>query len=200
MLIGTDLFGQRTGARSLPGLSSWPEVISAGQELELIERIDATELAPFRFQGWLGKRQTRSYGWTYDFDTGRFARGEPLPRWLADLRDEIAPVAGLPADDLVQALLIRYDPGAGIGWHRDRPVFEHVVGLSLGNAATLRFRRRAARGFERFSLEAPSRSLYRLSGEARRDWEHSIADMTIPRRSITFRTLERIGRLKRNEY
>jgi DNA oxidative demethylase len=135
----------------------------------------------------LGKRQTRSYGWTYDFDTGRFAKGEPMPAWLADVRDEVAERVGLLPDELAQALLIRYDPGAGIGWHRDRPIFEHVVGLSLGNPATLRFR--TARGFERFSLEAEPRSIYRLSGEARRDWEHSIAEMDVPRRSITFRTL-----------
>jgi alkylated DNA repair dioxygenase AlkB len=49
-------------------------------------------------------------------------------------------------DDLVQALLIRYDPGASIGWHRDRPVFEHVVGISLGADARLRLRRRTWRG------------------------------------------------------
>jgi hypothetical protein len=49
--------------------------------------------------------------------------------------------AGLEAGALVQAPLIRYDRGAGIGWHKDRPVFEHVVGISLGNPATMRFRR-----------------------------------------------------------
>jgi DNA oxidative demethylase len=40
--------------------------------------------------------------------------------------------SGLQPGELVQPLLIRYDPGAGIGWHRDRPVFEHVLGISLG--------------------------------------------------------------------
>jgi alkylated DNA repair protein (DNA oxidative demethylase) len=49
---------------------------------------------------------------------------------------------------LVQALLIRYDPGAGIGWHRDRPLFEHVVGISLGAPATMRFRRRRPAHFQ----------------------------------------------------
>ena len=45
----------------------------------------------------------------------------------------------LQPDELVQALPIRYDPGAWIGWHRDRPVFEHVLGISLGAPATMRF-------------------------------------------------------------
>src|SRR3546814_18301662 len=75
--------------------------------------------------------------------------------------------AGLSADDLVQVLLTRYDPGAGIGWHRDRPVFEHVVGISLGQSATLRFRRRTATGFERASALLAPRSIYHLTGGAR---------------------------------
>src|ERR1700750_1443858 len=96
--------------------------------------------------------------------------------------------------DLVQALLIRYDVGAGIGWHRDRPVFEHVIGISLGSPATLRFRRRRPGGFDRASLPFAPRSMYHLSGEARHDWEHSIPEMAATRWSITFRSLSEKGR------
>jgi DNA oxidative demethylase len=141
------------------------------------------------FQGWLGKRLTRSFGYEYDFDNRRFDPGDPLPDWLLDLRSTLARYCAIPADQLVQALLIRYDISAGIGWHLDRPVFKHVVGLSLGNVATLRFRRRTTTGFQRFNLNMSPCSLYRLSGEARYDWEHSIAEMSMPRWSITFRTL-----------
>ena len=92
------------------------------------------------------------------------------------------------------SLLARYDPGAGIGWHRDRDVFEEVVGISLGTPATLRFRRRTASGFRRASFEVAPRSAYLLSGEARHDWEHSIAPGDALRFSITFRTLSEKGR------
>ncbi|WP_368389816.1 alpha-ketoglutarate-dependent dioxygenase AlkB [Sphingobium sp. AS12] len=88
-----------------------------------------------------------------------------MPEWLDDLRARAARFAGLHPDDLVQALLIRYDPGAGIGWHKDRPVFEHVVGISLGHEATLRLRRRTALGFERAKAKLMSGSIYHLSGE-----------------------------------
>jgi alkylated DNA repair protein (DNA oxidative demethylase) len=91
-------------------------------------------------------------------------------------------------------LLIRYDPGAGIGWHRDRPVFEHVIGVSLGAPATMRFRRRKPGGFDRASAGLSPRSIYHLSGEARYQWEHSIAEMTVTRWSITFRSLSEEGR------
>lgn len=92
-------------------------------------------------------------------------------------------------NELVHALLIQYDPGAGIGWHKDKPVFEHVIGISLGNSATMRFRRRREKGFDRFTVPLAPRSIYHLSGEVRHEWEHSIAPMEVPRWSITFRSL-----------
>ena len=93
-------------------------------------------------------------------------------------------------------LLTRYDPGAGIGWHRDRPVFEHVIGISLGAPAVLRFRRRDGARFDRASLPLPPRSIYHLSGPARHEWEHSIVPIDAPRWSVTFRSLSDKGRLK----
>jgi DNA oxidative demethylase len=178
----------------VPGLAMRTDVITAGEEAALIARIDDTSLSPFRFQQWTGKRLTCSYGWSYDFESGTFAPTEPMPDWLGEMKAKAALFAGFAPDDLVQALLIRYDPGAGIGWHKDRPVFEHVVGISLGNDATLRLRRRGERGFERAKAELAPRSIYHLSGEVRHEWEHSIAPMDQPRWSITFRSLSEKGR------
>jgi alkylated DNA repair dioxygenase AlkB len=175
----------------VPGFRLAEGIITPAEETALIAHIDASGLAPFRFQGWLGKRLTHSFGWRYDFDTARFAETEPLPGWLLPLRAKAADFAGMAAGDFVHALLIRYDPGAGIGWHRDRPVFDQVVGVSLGAPAVMRFRRRTERGFDRRSLPLPPRSAYLLSGEARREWEHSIAPMDLARWSVTFRTLRR---------
>ena len=179
-----DLFGTPL----LPGLEYREALLDRDEEAALIARIDEQDLAPFQFQGWLGKRLTKSFGWHYDFDTSRFGETEPLPDWLLPIRQRAAAFAKLPKDALVQALLIRYDPGAGIGWHRDRPVFEHVVGISLGVPATMRFRRRKAGGFDRAAVPLAPRSVYYLSGEARHDWEHSIAEMEVTRWSITFRS------------
>jgi len=139
-----------------------------------------------------------SYGWRYDFDDASFAPAEPIPDWLSPLRERAARFAGLDPDELVQALLIRYDPGAGIGWHRDRPAFEHVVGVSLGAPATMRFRRRKPGGFDRASALLERLSIYHLTGEARHEWEHSIADMAVTRWSITFRSLSEEGRRSRD--
>lgn len=180
-----DLFG----APLLPGLSTVADMITAEEETALIAAIDATELTPFRFQGWEGKRLTFSFGWNYDFDTQQVARAEPIPGWLLPIRSRMAVFAGVDAGSLIQALLIRYDPGAGIGWHRDRPIYEHVVGLSLGTLADMRFRRRRpGGGFDRFTVPLDPRGAYHLNGEARHEWEHSIVELDRPRWSITFRT------------
>ena len=178
----------------LPGLAQANAAVSESEEQALIASIDTVELSPFRFHGWLGKRLTASFGWQYDYESAGFGPAEPMPDWLLPLRERAAQFAGVSFGDLMQVSLIRYDPGAGIGWHRDRPVFGHVIGISLGAPATMRFRRRRPGGFDRFAAELARRSIYHLDGEARHLWEHSIAPMTTTRWSITFRSLSEKGR------
>lgn len=187
-----DLFGEAL----LPGLDYRPDFVGAGQERALIGHLKAIELSPFRFHGWTGKRKTRSFGWSYDFDDLSFAPAEPLPDWLQPLRDQAAALMTVEVDEIVHALIARYDPGAGIGWHRDRPVFDTVVGVSLGAPAVVRFRQRTDSGFRRVQLPVEPRSAYLISGDARHEWEHSIAPGEELRFSITFRTLSQLGRRK----
>jgi alkylated DNA repair dioxygenase AlkB len=178
----------------LTGLRYQEGMIDESEEREVIEQVEQLELAPFRFHGWLGNRRTRSFGWRYDFDDASFAPTDPIPQWLRSVQARAAAFAGLPLNELVHVLIARYDPGAGIGWHRDRDVFDQVIGLSLNAHATLRFRRRIGHGFERANLPVQRRSAYVLSGEARHDWEHSISPGQTLRFSITFRTLSDKGR------
>jgi alkylated DNA repair dioxygenase AlkB len=178
----------------IAGLRYAEDLIDAHEERALISELTAADLSPFRFHGWLGNRKTQSFGWRYDFEDASFAPTEPIPDWLQPLREMAAAFAGLQPGDFVHVLLARYDPGAGIGWHRDRDVFEKVVGVSLGAPATLRFRRRTPSGFQRANLEVMPRSAYLLAGAARHDWEHSIPPGQSLRFSITFRTLSDKGR------
>jgi len=178
----------------IAGLRYAEAVISIAEEHALVDRLTPIDLAPFRFHGWLGNRRTQSFGWRYDFDDASFNPAEPIPDWLEPLRARAASFAGMHADDFVHVLVARYDPGAGIGWHRDRDVFDEVVGISLGTPATLRFRQRTNSGFRRAKLEVLPRSAYLLAGEARHDWEHSIVPGDQLRFSITFRALSAKGR------
>jgi len=173
----------------LAGLATGRDIVTPAEEKTLTAAIDAAGLSPFRYQGWTGKRLTVAFGWAYDFETGRMVPADPLPAWLLPFRDRAAWFAGLPAEALAQALLIRYDPGAGIGWHVDRPVFGHVVGISLGALATMRFPRRRGGAFLRANVPLEPRGAYHLSGEVRHAWEHSIAEMDRTRWSVTFRSL-----------
>ena len=178
----------------IAGLRHKEDLISEDEERVLVGQLAEADLSPFQFHGWLGNRKTRSFGWRYDFEDSSFAPTEPIPEWLQPLREKAAEFARIQPADFVHVLLARYDPGAGIGWHRDRDVFEKVVGISLGTPAILRFRRRKPGGFDRANLDLAPRSAYLLSGEVRWDWEHRILPGDRLRFSVTFRTLSEKGR------
>src|SRR6187399_3493066 len=164
------------------------DFITADEEAALLSQVRQLPFQPFAFQGWFGKRETVSFGWRYDFNDSRVHAAAAIPDFLLPLRMRAAGLAALQPPELEQALVVRYDVGAGIGWHRDRPVFDKVIGISLQSPCVLRFRRRDGHGFRRFSLDAQPRSAYLLNGEIRHEWEHSIAPMEALRYSITFRS------------
>ena len=175
---------------AIPGLAAFAGVVTAAEQARLTARIDAAPLEPFRFGQWTGKRLTAHYGSAYDYARGAVTPAPPLPDWLLALRERVCAAAGRDPAAFVQALLIRYDPGAGIGWHRDRPQYAEVLGLSLGAPATLRLRRRASDGhFERHTHPLTPGAAYLLTGEARGAWEHSITPLDQTRWSVTFRSL-----------
>ncbi|WP_106638769.1 alpha-ketoglutarate-dependent dioxygenase AlkB [Allosphingosinicella vermicomposti] len=182
----SDLF-----APALPeGMAYKPDFLSLDEEQNLGARIAALSLKPFEFQGFVGRRRTHSFGLHYAFDGSGLRAADPFPDWLIPVRDHAADLAGLPSEALVHALLIEYALGAGIGWHRDRPVFSDVIGISLCAPAPLRFRRKVGAKWERITVTAEPRSAYVLRGPAREEWEHSIPPVDSLRHSITFRSLK----------
>ncbi len=171
------------------GLVYAPGFIGAEEEIALAAHIGALPFKPFEFHGFTGNRRTVSFGIHYAFDGSGLREAEPIPGWLQPLRARTAALAGQGPEAFVHALVIEYAPGAGIGWHRDRPVFGNVAGISLLAQAPLRFRRKAGAKWERFTLTAEPRSAYLLRGEARHEWEHSIPQLETLRYSVTLRTL-----------
>jgi alkylated DNA repair dioxygenase AlkB len=171
------------------GFAYRPDIISAAEEAALAKEIAALPLEAFRFQGFVAKRRVMSFGWRYDFDRARFEQTEPIPDFLLPLKARAAAFAGLGADDIAHALVTDYAPGTPIGWHRDRPVFEDVIGISLLSPCTFRFRRKAGAKWQRHTLTAEPRSIYLMRGPSRWEWEHSIPEVEETRYSVTFRTL-----------
>ncbi len=182
-----DLFG---GPPLEPaGLRYVGAMVDEAERDRLTDAFAVLPFAPFAFHGWLGARRVVSFGWRYDFSRARLDEAAPLPAFLEPLRDRAAAFAGVPAAAIVQTLVTEYQAGAGIGWHRDRPQYDKVVGVSLGAPCRLRFRRRTPDGWERRHLDLAPGSAYLLDGPARADWEHGITPMTALRYSVTFRTL-----------
>jgi alkylated DNA repair dioxygenase AlkB len=166
-----------------------PEFLSISEERALVKSMEPLPFKEFEFQGFRGKRCIVSYGWRYDFNGGGLSKTEDMPAFLLPIREKAANLAGKPAAGLQQVLLTKYPAGAQIGWHKDKAVFNDVVGISLLASCTFRFRRRSGTKWERASLIAERRSAYLLQGPARREWEHSIPALSNLRYSITFRNL-----------
>jgi len=140
--------------------------------------------------GILAKRAAKHYGLDYDYERrGVVEEAEPIPAWLEPARERAAELAGVRPEELVEALVQRYPEGAQIGWHRDAPAFDVVVGVSLGAPARMRFRRGPSGERETWELELAPRSGYVLAGEARTKWQHHLPPTKTLRYSITFRTL-----------
>jgi alkylated DNA repair dioxygenase AlkB len=171
------------------GLLYRDDVLSPTEERELVAQFESLTFKPFEFRGYLGRRRVVSYGWRYDFSGSALSRVEEMPPFLLGVREKAAAFAGLAPDAFEHALLTEYPPLAEIGWHKDRPEFGDVVGVSLLSSCTLRFRRKRGTGWERASLEAMPRSAYLLRGPVRTEWQHSIPAVPALRYSITFRTL-----------
>jgi alkylated DNA repair dioxygenase AlkB len=100
------------------------------------------------------------------------------------VRERAARFVGIEPPSLEHTLVIEYAPGAAIGWHRDRPTFEDVIGISLVAPCTFRLRRKTGARWERRSFTAEPRSAYLLRGPSRTEWEHSIPPLDTLRYSV----------------
>jgi alkylated DNA repair dioxygenase AlkB len=192
------------------GLHYKPALITEREENALLAQVRELPFKEFEFHGFKGKRRTVSFGWQYEFSgRGKLQKADAIPQFLLPLRTLAAKSAGLESESLQHVLVIEYGPGAGIGWHRDRPVFGNVIGVSLLADCMLRFRRKVnapaatdgalrsssrkssplSSQWERASLFAEPRSAYYLTGPARWEWQHSILRVETLRYCITFRTM-----------
>ncbi len=173
-----------------PGFRYRPELIDAAHEAALLEQLRALPFAPFEFHGYTGKRRTVAFGWNYDFSSEQLQLGSEMPVFLRELRVPVAAFAGVSPEALPHVLVTEYEAGAAIGWHRDKGVFEIIVGVSLLAPCTFRLRRARPSGWDRVNVTAEPRSAYILAGESRTVWEHSIPPVDALRYSVTYRSLK----------
>ena len=185
-----DLFTEHA---ALPaGFRYTEELVSAADEAALLAELKRLPFANARYKEWTANRRVVSYGGRYDFDANELEPAEPIPPFLFDLRAAAAGFIGVSPAELTHALVAEYRAETRLGWHRDVPQFELVVGISLLGPAQMRLRRypHVTRTAERsLVVELAGRSIYSLSGEARWGWQHAISPTPGLRYSITFRSL-----------
>lgn len=181
-------------ARLPSGLRYERDFLSVDEEHELIQHVLALPLEAARYKSYTARRRVASFGGRFDYDANRLEPSPPLVAELHPLRDRVARWLGVAPDALVHVLVAEYRPGTPLGWHRDVPDFEDVIGVSLGGEAAMRFRpysptQPKRSDIVRVTLEP--RSIYLLRGTARWRWQHSVAPTKALRWSITFRTARR---------
>lgn len=181
--------GRRTSGNAPEGFLYHRSLLGPSDEEALVAHIRELPFREFEFHGYLGKRRVVSFGWHYDFSGQALRKAEDIPDFLLEIRRLAAPLANLEPREFQHVLVTEYSPGAGIGWHRDKAVFGHVVGISLLAPCVLRFRRKAGEKWERLNVPIEARSAYVLTGPARSEWQHSISRVDELRYSITFRNV-----------
>jgi len=188
-----DLFGAAP-VTAIEGLRYESGFLSNEEEAGLLGIVRGLPLREMRYKEYTARRRGTSFGGSYDFDTNRLKPGAPLPEALHPLRAKAAAWAGIAPEDLAHMLIAEYRPGTPLGWHRDVPDFEDIIGVSLHNDAVMQFRPYvpgAASGPATLEFLIEPRSIYLLRGPARWAWQHAIAPTTALRYSITLRTRRR---------
>jgi alkylated DNA repair dioxygenase AlkB len=174
-----------------PGLVYREDFITGDEERQLLSEIPRLPLKESQYRQYTARRRTVNYGFSYDFTHLQAKAAPPIPEFLTPLRTRAAEWVGVQPDAFVQALIAEYQPGTPLGWHRDVPDFEVVVGISLAGTARLRFRPypwSPEKKSQVFALELAPRSAYILRDQARWGWQHHVPPTKELRYSITFRT------------
>ena len=165
------------------------------EERELIREIQKLHLTPFKYYQFTGKRRTASFGWQYEFGKSEITTAPEMPAFLLQVRTRAGSFFNIDPNSLVQTSIIEYSIGSPIGWHRDITHCGLVIGISLGAACRMRFRKhnrarsKALNRDEILSIELQPRSIYLMSGPSRESWQHSIPPVKELRYAIMMRTL-----------
>ncbi len=167
-----------------------PEFITQEEEQFLLNNIEQLDWQKVIFFNKEARRKVVHFGLDYSFDTRTVSPTTLPPFFLQFLIEKSARLVDQKPEELSEILITYYPTNAGIGWHRDAPMFDKIIGISLHNFCEMRFRKRTNHK-EQIKVGLEPRSVYILSGAIRWGWEHSIFPLKSPRYSITLRTLRK---------
>ena len=171
-----------------------PEIISHSEEQLLVRAIEQLDFTAVKMRDVVAKRRVAHFGRSYEYETAALGSAPPVPEFLLPLRQRVAEFAERDPEEFAEVLVTDYPPGAPIGWHRDAPAFDMIVGVSLLSECTMKFRpwpveKLPSKRTKPLNQILEPRSAYILSGPSRNRWQHHIPAGKERRLSITFRTL-----------
>jgi alkylated DNA repair dioxygenase AlkB len=166
------------------------EFLSEAREAKLLELIRELPFEEAQYKEWRARRRIVSFGGRYDYSRNELGEAPPIPPFLHPLRAQLAAWAGLAEKRLQHAAIAEYRPATPLGWHRDIPEFDDVLGVSLLGHARMRFRPWPPASGQRatWKIDLEPRSAYQIRGRARWQWQHAVSPTRELRYSITFRT------------
>jgi alkylated DNA repair dioxygenase AlkB len=165
-----------------PGFIYEPDFITPAEEKTLMAEFKKAPLKTFNFKGYESKRRGKSY-----------TKERGFPTKLRPILERVSKFLKIKLETIEHALISEYIPSTGIGWHRDQPPYDKIIGLSFGTAVPFRFRKlspiKDKKKWEHITITAEPRSLYVMAGESRSLWQHSIPPVPDWRYSLTMRTI-----------
>jgi alkylated DNA repair dioxygenase AlkB len=155
----------------IPGLTYLANYINVGKQHELLSDIDREEWSTIL------KRRVQHHGYRYKYKKGLLTSSSylgALPDWAQSLANRLSD-DGLTTNPLDQVIVNEYNPGQGIASHIDCiPCFGNtIISLSLGSSCVMELTHSLTQ--EKVSILLFPGTVLVLQGEARYDWEHSIA-------------------------
>jgi alkylated DNA repair dioxygenase AlkB len=171
-----------------------PQIISHQEEQSLVRATEQLNFAAVKMRDVVAKRRVAHFGRSYEYETAALTSAPPVPEFLLPLRQRVAEFAERDPEEFAEVLVTDYPPGAPIGWHRDAPAFDMIVGVSLLSECKMKFRpwpveKLPSKRTKPLTQILQPRSAYILRGPSRNRWQHHIPAGKERRLSITFRTL-----------
>ena len=160
-----------------PGFRLMEDFISKDEEELLIEFANSLPWENYEKMGKVARRKIYAYG-----------KDRPFPKEIEFLLPRVARELKVLASEIGHGLFTYYPEGAPIGWHRDAPLYDKLLGVSLKNACEMKLRPYNI-NLSKVSVTLPARSAYVIEGSVRWSWEHHIPPVKEERYSLTFRTL-----------
>ena len=179
----------RASLQEPDGFSYADEFMDRATEDNLLAYLSTLVFEPVTMRGNTAKRMVRHFGLRYDYASRTLREAETIPRQLKPQIRRAERFAGLSEGAIVEALVNRYPPGAGVGWHNDADVYKTIVGISLGSGCSIQFKTKDAGELQTFEKHLMPRSAYIMRDDVRDKWQHRIPPTKNERYSLTLRSL-----------